>query len=139
MGSPISVVLAEVTLQKFENDALSRAPCNILFWKRYVDDIITAIPTDEIQNLLQYLNNVNNHIKFTVETEEDKTISFLDLNIKRCANGNLSFSVYRKKTHSGKYLDFKSNNPLSHKESVATSLFNRAKLICNDDNKKEEE
>ena len=32
--------------------------------------------------------------------------------------------------HSGQYLNFKSNNPLSHKKCVALSLFNRAKQIC---------
>ena len=32
--------------------------------------------------------------------------------------GEMNFNVYRKPTRSGKYLGFKSNNPIAHKNSV---------------------
>ena len=48
MGSPISVVLAELTMQNFEETALSNPPHRPLFWKRYVDDVITALPSNHV-------------------------------------------------------------------------------------------
>ena len=36
------------------------------------------------------------------------------------------------------YLKFDSNNPQSHKKSVASSLFRRASVLCSDENKDEE-
>ena len=44
MGSPISVVLAEIAMQKIEQQILSNPPCDILLWKRYVDDCLVIIP-----------------------------------------------------------------------------------------------
>lgn len=37
--------------------------------------------------------------------------------------------VYRKETHTNKYLDFNSHNPKQHKEAVVKSLLHRAKEI----------
>ena len=49
----------------------------------------------------------------------------------------LKFTVSRK--HSGKYLDFKSNNPVAHKNSVMSTLFFRSTEICNAESKKVED
>ena len=136
MGSPISAVIAELTMQIFENKALLEPPCQPLFWKRYVEDIIAAIPTTEIENFTNYLNSQNENIKFTAEIEEDKHILFLDLLIFHMDDGSMNFEVYRKPTHSGKYLDFKSNIPVAHKNSVMSTLFFRSKEICNSESKK---
>ena len=67
MGSPISVVIAEVTMQEIESKILSTAPCKPLFWKRYVDDCFTAIPTDNIDLFMEYISSINDCIKFTIE------------------------------------------------------------------------
>ena len=44
----------------------------------------------------------------------------------------LSTTVFRKSTHTDKYLDFQSHHPLAHKVAVACNLFNRADKICSD-------
>ena len=85
------------------------------------------------------MNSVNTNIQFEVEPEKDNSINFLDIQITRKENNSLSFGVYRKETHTGKYLDFRSYNPLSHKRSVALSLFRRAKTICGSDEEKKNE
>jgi hypothetical protein len=57
MGSPVSVVLAEIVMQYVEKHVMENVPCPVLFWKRYVDDVITAIPKDQTEDLLQHLNS----------------------------------------------------------------------------------
>ncbi|XP_076030977.1 uncharacterized protein LOC143019165 [Oratosquilla oratoria] len=40
MGSPISVVLAEMAMQEFEEEMLAAAPVALKTWMRYVDDVL---------------------------------------------------------------------------------------------------
>ena len=56
MGSPISVVLSEFTMQVIEQTIIDSPPCPTQFWIRYVDDFLTAIPQDETQSFLNFLN-----------------------------------------------------------------------------------
>ena len=44
MGSPISVVLSELTMQAIEEKIFENPPHQPLFWIRYVDDCLTALP-----------------------------------------------------------------------------------------------
>ena len=103
-GSPISAVIAELTMQIFENKALINPPASsAFFWKRYADDIITALPFAEIANFTDHLNLLDNNIKFTVEKEENNCILFLNMLISHNNVGETNFNVYRKPTYSGKY------------------------------------
>ncbi len=65
-------------------------------------------------------------IHFTVEREFDGKLSFLDNEIVYHSDGSLTTKVYRKTTHTEKYLSFDSHHPLLHKNDVAKTLFNRA-------------
>ena len=48
-------------------------------WKRYVDDIFSIIPKGNRNKMLQYLNSIDPHIKFTIEQpNEEGGIPFLD-------------------------------------------------------------
>ena len=38
MGLPVTVVVAELAMQKIEKEIFDRSPVNLLFWKRYIDD-----------------------------------------------------------------------------------------------------
>ena len=78
MGSPISVALAEFSIQHFENEFLENAPCRPLFWKRYVDDIITALPNDQINNFLQFLNSQNEDFqRISLQTKVNNELMIL--------------------------------------------------------------
>ena len=70
MGSPISVVLSEFTMQKIEKTILENPPTIPLFWLRYVDDCLVAIHEDHQHTFLDFINRQNCHIQFTQETEE---------------------------------------------------------------------
>jgi len=54
---------------------------------------------------------------------------FLDVTVCRQDNGHLSTKVYRKPTHTERYLSFHSHHPIAHKRAVAKSLTDRAKTI----------
>ena len=56
-------------------------------------------------------------------------LSFLDLNVYRSHRGNLETSVYRKPTHTDKYLAFDSHHPICHKKSVTRTLLTRADCL----------
>ena len=48
MGSPVSVVVAEIVMQHIEKRALAIYDQTLHFWFRYVDDTITILQTDDI-------------------------------------------------------------------------------------------
>ena len=45
-------------------------------------------------------------------------------------DGSLETTVYRKPTHTGRYLNFKSYCPRNHLEAVVRALFKRAETHC---------
>ena len=54
-------------------------PVPIKDWKRYVDDVFSIIPKGNRVILLQYLNSIDPHIKFTIEQPNaEGGIPFLD-------------------------------------------------------------
>ena len=113
MGSPISVVLADLSKQYFEKIMLENSPYEPLFWKRYVDDVITSLPKNQVQNFLQYINSIDENIQFTCEMETNFEIPFLDLLIHNQEDLSWTFSVFRKSMQN-KYLSV---------DSVAESNF----------------
>ena len=86
-----------------------------------------------------HLNSVEPSIQFTLEREKDRHLPFLDLNVSRGVQGNLETSVYRKPTHTDKYLAFDSHHPICHKKSVAKTLFRRADCLPSSLDSKAEE
>ena len=66
-------------------------------------------------------------------------IAMLDAHIKRNTQGNLTFSVYQKNTHTDQYLQFASNQPLQHKLGVIRTLYHRCNTICSNENEKQKE
>ena len=68
-----------------------------------------------------------------MEEESNGELAFLDTLLKR-DNGEISVLVYRKPTHTDQYLHYSSHHQTSCKESVVSSLFNRAySIITNKD------
>jgi hypothetical protein len=79
-----------------EERALDFAPHNLHCWFRYVDDTFVIWPhgPDKLKDFL------NHHcIQFTMETEIDGHLPFLDIDIYRRPNGSLGHTVCRKSTH----------------------------------------
>ena len=129
MGSPVSVVVAEIVMQSIEELALATYKQTVPLWLRYVDDTFTAVHKDEIDTFHEHLNRQNADIQFTREVEENGKIPFLDCLVSRHDN-KLQTTIYRKPTHTDRLLDQSSYNPTSHKATTIRTLTRRAQLVC---------
>ena len=139
MGSPVSAVVANLYMEFFEELALGTAPTRPRLWKRYVDDTFCILRKGSTEELLHHLNRVRPTIKFTVEQEEDGTLPFLDTLLRRREDGSLDVSVYRKPTHTDRYLHFESHHPTHVKRGVVRCLHDRARrVISTQDNLQKE-
>ena len=133
MGSPCSPVVANIYMEYFENMALGpELPIPVKDWKRYVDDVFSIIPKGSWDKMLQYLNSIDPHIKFTIEQpNEERGISFLGT-FPKPQGKDIAVAVYRKPTHTDRYLDFHSSHPVSAKRAVVRALMDRAENVCSD-------
>ena len=79
MGSPCSPIVANIYMRYFKDLALRpELPAPVKDLKRYVDDVFSIIPKGNRNKMLQYLNSINPHIKFTIEQpNEEGGYSFL--------------------------------------------------------------
>ena len=128
MGSPVSVVVVNIVMEHIEDIALKMSPVPTIFWKRYVDDVLTAIPADRVYEMLAHINSINHNIQFILEREGH--ISFLDVKIMHNDDGSLFTKVYHKPTHTDQYLQFSSHHPTAHKQAVVSTLLKRATSHC---------
>jgi len=91
MGSPISPVIANIFVEHFEKEALQKAPKKPEVWFRYVDDtfVIWRHGRAELRKFLIFLNNQHPNIRFTIDTEENKKLPFLDVFVIKKADNIL--------------------------------------------------
>ena len=129
MGSPVSVVVANLVMEDIEERALSTFHPPPRFWKRYVDDMCAALPLDQIPPFLDHLNSIEPCVQFTVEEESDGRLAFLDVQLSRNDDGTVCTSVYCKATHTNQYLAFESHHPIAHKVAVVKTLMSRAEAL----------
>jgi hypothetical protein len=124
MGSPLALVIANFYMENFEKQAISSAAKKPTRWYRYVDDTFVVWPhgRDELQRFLKHLNSIHQNIAFTMEVEQQGTLPFLDVLVKRGPNGSLGHSVYRKPMHTDLYLHAKSEHHPAQKRAMLSTL-----------------
>jgi len=130
MGSPVSPIIANLYMETFEHLAISTAPSPPRVWKRYVDDTFCIIKKDAVEEFMVHLNSLRPSIKFTMEREEDRSLPFLDVLLKRKEDGHLETLVYRKSTHTNRYLQYNSHHPTCVKKGLVKCLFNRSREVA---------
>jgi len=127
MGSPLSPIAADLVLQKLEIKVLKEFPVKPIFYYRFVDDIALAAPFYCLDNLIHNFNSFHPRLHFTMEVG-GRELNFLDLTIIN-RRGQLMFNWYHKPTFSGRYLNFHSQHPFTHKKGTMTSLIDRVILL----------
>ena len=125
MGSPVSPVVANLCMEAIEEVAINTSEIQPKIWKRYVDDSFCIIKRNAVNSFHTTLNSIDPHISFTIEEESDQQIAFLDTLVSRKDN-KITINVYRKATHTDRYLDFSSHHDKRHKISTAETLLHRA-------------
>jgi hypothetical protein len=140
MGSPASPAAACIYTNDFETKALQEARLRPRVWKRYVDDILVVCShgMEELQNSLIFLNERKSNIKFTIEVEKNRKLPFLDILLTRNANGKIGHSVYRKATHTNRYLHGDSHHHPTQINSVIDTLVHRAFTLSDEESRNSE-
>ena len=129
MGSPVSVVVANLVMEDVEQEALSTFHTPPRFWRRYVDDTCTALPSDLVDSFHNHLNSIDLCLQFMMEKESDEQLPFLDILLSREEDGSISTSVHLKVTHTDQYLCFHSHHPVAHKRAGVRTLMCRAEAL----------
>ena len=128
MGSPLVPVLANLFMGYHEKKWLQEFDKGKIFMhKRYVDNIFCMFRNEKkiyAENLFEFLNCQHKSIKFTLEKESNKFLSFLNILIKNEGN-RFSTSLYPKKTSIGLFTQFDSFTPISFKIDLVRCLICR--------------
>ena len=120
MCSPVSAVVANPVMEILEQRALSTALVQSQFWKRHVDDVCDVVT--HLERLSEQRRAIDQIHGWKGNKPWDSPgIAFLDVTV--------ASKVYRKPTHTERYLSFESHYPITHKKTVVRSLNNRANNI----------
>ena len=92
----ISAVISNIYT---EEQPVATSPYKSRIWKRNVHDTFTIL----FRGFLHHLNNQKSSIRFTMETESDSKLVFVDTAVSRKQYCRHTTSVYRKPTHSDQY------------------------------------
>ena len=133
MGLPQSPAFANIFLAHHEAILLENCPIQFkpLFYRRYMDDTFVIFSKQSHAALfLDYINGHHDNLSFTMETETNRTLSFLDVKISIDCNNNFSTSVFRKSTFSGLGISYFSYCTDKFKINSIKTLLHRAFNIC---------
>ena len=135
MGSPLSLVVSNLFMENLERQSINSSSLKPKWWLRYVDDLYSNWPhgAEKLVEFTKHLNIQSKSIKFTIEKEENKCLSFLNVLTTKKQDGSLAHEVYRKKTHTDRYLHAESHHNLAQKIGIIKTLATRALRICNKD------
>ena len=134
MGGPASGQLANVFLCHHETNWLDQCPLKFrpVLYKRFADDTFLLFrDKSHIAPFVDYLNKQHPAMRFTSETEQNNTLSFLGINVNR-ENNNFTTSVFRKNTFTGLATNFSSFIPHIFKINLIRTLVYRAYSIYSD-------
>ena len=132
MGSPLGPVFANIFLGYWESlIPVCKWP---EFYRRFVDDSFSLFLKGEggARSFLGVLNALHPALTFTMESEVDRKLPFLDSLVFREVD-RFTTAIYRKPTFTGVYTRWDSFSPTGQKIALIRSLTTRAKRICSEE------
>lgn len=126
MGGIASPALAALVMNDLVTTVTDQLPFTVPFFRFYVDDSITAIPKDKVNETLLLFNRYHEKIQFTVELENEGSLPFLDVCVHRTEQQKLTTNWYTKPTSSGVILNYLSTHSLGYKINAIHNILNRA-------------
>ncbi|XP_074029264.1 uncharacterized protein [Leptinotarsa decemlineata] len=117
MGSPLSPVLANLYMED-------------------VDNVFVIWPhgSENLHAFLNHINFLHPNLKFIMEVENNNSLPLLDVLITK-SNNSFSHTVYRKPTHTNRYLIAKSHHHPAQLNSVLNSLIHRFIRLADNHNR----
>ena len=102
IGSPLCLLLADVTLSEVENTTLKESIESMTVYKRCVDDIFCVVGHDQLrEDILDHFNSAHANASFMIEVKSDDALAFLDVLIERKPNNLIRRRVHHKATWNG--------------------------------------
>ena len=122
-----------------EETAISSVTFQPSMWVHYVDDTFVIWPHGQkkLHVFHEHLNNQHRGIQFTMEEESGCKLPFPDVLVTK-KDDRLLTSVYRKPTHTERYIPFNSHHHRKTITGVLRGMRDRAHRICDPSTKREE-
>jgi hypothetical protein len=98
----------------------------VIDYYRYVDDILIVYNEKftNINHMLTDFNNIHPNIKYTMETQTENKLNYLDITIE-INNKAITFDIYRKPTTTDHIIHNRSCHPNEHKYAAIQCMRNR--------------
>ena len=107
MGNSLSPILANIFCHMMEKEIiLPKYDNEVVFYRRYVDDVIAIISKDQLYKIFSEMNNFDPNLKFTME-KANPNLVFLDTEIYLDDYSILQHKHFRKEISSTTLHNFK--------------------------------
>ena len=128
MGSPLVVEMTDIRAADVENTALTTYTDPPNTYRHFVDNGIGDFrDKSHADGFLSYLNSLTDDLQYTIEyPSHDGPLPYMDILI----HADKFTSVYRKPTHTNRYVRYNSCSPSSSKDIVIRSLTRRDHILC---------
>ena len=136
----MSCFYSDIAIAVYDEKAMDH-PFKHLIWKYFRDDVIALwIHSNEDPNhYLDCLNTIDasGKIRFTMESETEIGLGFLDLRLKLKGCNKITVDVYSEPTNSFTYVDPKTCYPSRNINKIPEGIALRLRHICDSDEKYE--
>ena len=79
MDFPLPLIAADIVMDDLEKNCIDSFLFQVLFYFRYVNDLLTTLPVNEIDSIKKSFNSYYHKIQFTIEVESENKVCFLDV------------------------------------------------------------
>ena len=112
-------------------------PFKLLIWKGFREDLIVSWfhRNKDANHYMDYLNttDASGKSRFTMETETENSLGFLDLQLKLKGCNKITVDIYSKPTNSFTYVDPKTCYPSRNLNKIPKSIALMLRRICDSD------
>ena len=119
-----------------EHRAISTFHTAPKLWARCKDDTFCVIEQQYAEEFHKHLNSISPSITFTLEREQNQSLAFLDVKVTRNRNNTIFTTIYKKPTHTDRYLQFDLCHLKHHEFAVTKTLHNRINTHVTNSNDK---
>ncbi|XP_036348032.1 uncharacterized protein LOC118757427 [Rhagoletis pomonella] len=132
MGNPLSPTIADIIMDDLLDKTLTELKglhnIKIKLIVKYVDDVFAIVRRNDVEIILKTLNKYHEKLQFTMETERNLSIPFLDVRIHG-EKEKILLNWYSKPISSGRIINFLSAQPLKYKINTARNLVTKILTI----------